>query len=284
MDRLSERESLEVVCSAFGVARSRVYAHRARRRVIDGSRLALRARVKAIFTQSRGAAGSRTICARLREEGEEIGRDKVRSLMREAGLCSKQPGRHRYKHAPTERPDIPNRLDRRFDVSRLNQVWCGDITYLWAGGRWHYLAVVLDLQARRVVGWALSSTADAALAVKALDMAWQLRGQPEGVLFHSDQGSQYASRVFRQRLWRYRMTQSMSRRGNCWDNAPMERLFRSLKSEWVPALGYDRAAQASRDIGHYLMQHYNHWRPHQYNDGLPPAKAEEKPNSLSGIS
>ena len=112
-------------------------------------------------------------------------------------------------------------LAREFDVQQPNQVWCGGITYVWAGGRWHYLAVVLDLYARRVVRWSMSDKPDAELAIKALEMAYQQRGCPSGVLCHSDQGNQYGSRAFRQRLWRYRMTQSMSRRGNCWDNAPM---------------------------------------------------------------
>ncbi|WP_152999632.1 DDE-type integrase/transposase/recombinase, partial [Pseudomonas aeruginosa] len=116
-----------------------------------------------------------------------------------------------------------------------------------------------------------------------LDMAYEQRGKPQQVLFHSDQGSQYASRLFRQRLWRYRMQQSMSRRGNCWDNSPMERLFRSLKSEWVPSTGYLTAQEAQRDINHYLMHRYNWIRPHQFNDGLPPAVAEEKLNPLSGM-
>ena len=153
-----------------------------------------------------------------------------------------------------------------------------------AGGRWYYLAVVLDLYRRRVVGWALSSKADAELAVRALEMAYEQRARPEGILFHSDQGSQYASRLFRQRLWRYRMVQSMSRRGNCWDNAPMERLFRSLKMEWVPTLGYENETVAKKDLGFYLMDYYNWMRPHAFNDGIPPAKAENLSNSLSGIS
>lgn len=243
----------------------------------------LRAQVSEIFKLSRGSAGSRTIKGALRDRGLEIGRYKVRSLMREQGLISKQPGPHKYRQATVERPDIPNVLDRQFSPQRPNQVWCGDITYLWAGGRWRYLAVVLDLYARRVVGWALSDHPDADLVVKALDRAYEQRGRPEGVLFHSDQGSQYASRKFRQRLWRYRMTQSMSRRGNCWDNAPMERLFRSLKSEWVPALGYLSFTEAERDVGQYLMGYYNCSRPHQFNDGLPPAKEEEKLKSVSKI-
>ncbi len=115
-------------------------------------------------------------------------------------------------------------------------------------------------------------------------MAYEQRGRPQNVMFHSDQGSQYASHSFRQRLWRYRMTQSMSRRGNCWDNAPMERLFRSLKSEWMPVTGYMTRAEAQRDISFYLMDYDNWSRPHQFNEGVPPAKAEALSNLLSGIS
>ncbi len=163
-------------------------------------------------------------------------------------------------------------------------MWCGDITYVWAQGRWHYLAVVLDLFTRRVVGWAFSTRPDADLVVQALEMAYEQRGRPQGLLFHSDQGGQYASRKFRQRLWRYRIQQSMSRRGNCWDNSPMERLFRSFKTEWLPSVGYMSAQEAHRDISHYLMHRYNWIRPHQFNDGLAPAVAEEKLNAVSGIS
>ena len=202
--------------------------------------------------------------------------------MRELGLVSKQPGSHAYKQATVERPDIPNRLNREFATEHPNQVWCGDITYVWAQGRWHYLAAVLDLHTRRVIGWAFSAKPDAELVIKALDMAYEQRGRPQQVLFHSDQGSQYASRLFRQRLWRYRMQQSMSRRGNCWDNSPMERLFRSLKSEWVPSTGYLTAQEAQRDINHYLMHRYNWIRPHQFNDGLPPAVAEENSTHCPG--
>lgn len=130
----------------------------------------------------------------------------------------------------------------------------------------------------------MSDKPDAELAIKTLEMAYRQRGCPSGVLFHSDQGSQYVSRAFRQRLWRYRMTQSMSRRGNCWDNSPMERLFRCLKSEWLPATGYMSLREAKRDISHYLMDYYNWRRQHQHNDGMPPAKAEDRPNQVSGFS
>ncbi|WP_153964449.1 IS3 family transposase, partial [Pseudomonas aeruginosa] len=279
IDQLSEQESVEVVCSAFDVARSCYYVHRLRRRRVDARRVALRSQVNQLFSQSRGSAGSRSILGMLREEGVTIGRFRVRRLMRELGLVSKQPGSHAYKQATVERPDIPNRLNREFATEHPNQVWCGDITYVWAQGRWHYLAAVLDL----LIGWAFSAKPDAELVIKALDMAYEQRGRPQQVLFHSVQGSQYASRLFRQRLWRYRMQQSMSRRGNCWDNSPMERLFRSLKSEWVPSTGYLTAQEAQRDISHYLMHRYNWIRPHQFNDGLPPAVAEEKLNPLSGM-
>ncbi|WP_121314703.1 IS3-like element IS222 family transposase, partial [Pseudomonas aeruginosa] len=271
IDQLSEQESVEVVCSAFDVARSCYYVHRLRRRRVDARRVALRSQVNQLFSQSRGSAGSRSILGMLREEGVTIGRFRVRRLMRELGLVSKQPGSHAYKQATVERPDIPNRLNREFATEHPNQVWCGDITYVWAQGRWHYLAAVLDLHTRRVIGWAFSAKPDAELVIKALDMAYEQRGKPQQVLFHSDQGSQYASRLFRQRLWRYRMQQSMSRRGNCWDNSPMERLFRSLKSEWVPSTGYLTAQEAQRDISHYLMHRYNWIRPHQFNDGPSPA-------------
>ncbi len=237
-----------------------------------------------LFKQSRSSAGSRAIMEMLQAEGVAIGRYKVRKLMQELGLICKQPGPHAYKQATVERPDIPNHLDRQFNPVRPDQVWCGDITYIWAGNRWVYLAVVLDLYSRCVIGWALSDRADAGLVVKALEMAYQQRNNPTGVMFHSDQGSQYASRLFRQRLWRYRIKQSMSRRGNCWDNAPMERLFRSLKTEWIPALGYLSKAEAQRDIADYLMRYYNWERPHQYNNGLPPAVAEKTTKLMSGIS
>ena len=220
----------------------------------------------------------------LRELGHQVGRYRVRRVMRELGLTCKQPGSHTYKTVSVERPDIPNRLNRDFTPTTPNVSWCGDITYVWAGSRWCYLATVMDLYSRRVVGWALSDKPDAELAVRALDMAYEQRGKPQRLMFHSDQGCQYSSRVFRQRLWRYRITQSMSRRGNCWDNAPMERLFRSLKSEWIPATGYSSMIEARKDISEYLMQYYNRQRPHQHNGGVAPVDAENRLNLLSGIS
>ena len=281
---MREQAPTKIVCDIFEVGTSSYYDHQQRQKTVDVERVELRAKVSEIFHLSRGAAGSRTIVTKLVENGMTIGRYKVRSLMKEADLESKQPGAHRYKVARHERPDIPNHLNREFTVSAPNQVWCGDITYIWAGMAWVYLAVVIDLYARRVVGWAISNHPDTALVIKAVEVAYEQRGSPSGVMFHSDQGSQYASLEYQQRLWRYQMKQSMSRRGNCWDNAPMERLFRSLKTEWIPTTGYSTLLEAQKDISRYLMGYYNEYRPHTHNGGFSPVRAEEKLNLLSGIS
>lgn len=234
----------------------------------------LRARATAIHRASRGAAGARTLSGALKAEGECVGRYKAGRLMAEAGLASKQPG-PRYKKTGGEMCIIPNYLNREFNVSAPNQVWCGDVTYIWAGTGWIYLAVVLDLYARRVVGWALSQSPDSELTRQALALAYEARGRPKGVMFHSDQGSHYTSLSYRQLLWQYQIKQSMSRRGNCWDNAPMERFFRSLKAEWVPRTGYPSPAQAQADVLRYVNYHYNQIRPHSTNAYQTPVMKEQ---------
>lgn len=173
---------VDQLCRLFGVARSTYYDHRARRQRVDNDRVQLREAVRELFARSRGAAGSRTITQQMKDRGFGIGRFKVTRLMAEAGLVSGQPGRHRYRQTGAEHPVAPNRLNRAFAVSAPDQVWCGDITYIWTGRSWSYLAVVMDLYARRVVGWALSDRADATLAVRALDHACSVRGAPRGVL------------------------------------------------------------------------------------------------------
>ena len=148
------------------------------------------------------------------------------------------------------------------------------MTYIWTGDRWVYLAVVMDLFSRRPVGWAVSLSPDSSLTCKALSMAFESRGKPKDLLFHSDQGCHYTSRKYRQLLWRYQITQSMSRRGNCWDNAPMERFFRSLKTEWIPRTGYESFTEAERSIVDYLTGYYTQIRPHKNNGGKSPVMAE----------
>jgi putative transposase len=266
---LSEHYAVVELCEAFGIRRSSYYYQCQRHKTIDAERVRLRARVTQIHNDSRGAAGARTVSAMLKTEGESVGRYRAAKLMAEAGLESRQPG-HRYKKTGGEAEIAPNHLNREFTVSRPNEVWCGDVTYIWAGTCWVYLAVVLDLYARRVVGWAISQSPDSELTKRALALAYEARGRPKGVMFHSDQGCHYTSLAFRQLLWRYQIKQSMSRRGNCWDNAPMERFFRSLKSEWIPKEGYCSPERATADVLVYVNQYYNHVRPHSTNDYQTP--------------
>ena len=141
--------------------------------------------------------------------------------MKQLGLVSRQLPKHRYRKATQEHIEIPNHLDRLFAVTAPNEVWVGDVTYIWSGQRWMYLAVVIDLFSRKPIGWSMSSSPDSTLTGKALSMAFESRGKPKGLMFHSDQGSHYTSRRYRQLLWRYQIKQSLSRRGNCWDNSPM---------------------------------------------------------------
>jgi len=194
--------------------------------------------------------------------------------MREAGIQSKQAPKHRYKVAEEESVIAPNLLEREFQVGAPNQVWCGDVTYIWAGVQWLYLAIVMDLYARKIVGWACSDRPDSQLTCAALRIAYESRGKPKGVMFHSDQGSHYSSLTFRQQLWRYQMRQSMSRRGNCWDNSPVERFFRSLKTEWIPKEYYRSYDEAEADVQNYILRHYNVIRGHSYNNYLSPDAAE----------
>lgn len=146
------------------------------------------------------------------------------------------------------------------------------MAYIWAGNRWIFLAVVMDLFARKSIDWAMSPNSQ--LTGKALSMAFESRGKSKNVLFHSDQGSHYTSRAYRQLLWRYQIKQSLSRRGNYWDNTPMERFFRSLKTEWVSMIGCRSFTEAQQRIIRYIIGYYSQLRPHQYNDGLTPNESE----------
>ncbi|EEV8755883.1 IS3 family transposase [Escherichia coli] len=264
------------LCHVFGVHRSSYRYWKNRPEKPDGRRAVLRSQVLELHGISHGSAGARSIATMATRRGYQMGRRLAGRLMKELGLVSCQQPTHRYKRGGHEHVAIPNYLERQFAVTEPNQVWCGDVTYIWTGKRWAYLAVVLDLFARKPVGWAMSFSPDSRLTMKALEMAWETRGKPGGVMFHSDQGSHYTSRQFRQLLWRYRIRQSMSRRGNCWDNSPMERSFRSLKNEWVPATGYVSFSDAAHAITDYIVGYYSALRPHEYNGGLPPNESENR--------
>lgn len=234
------------------------------------------AELKRWFALSNGSAGQRSLVSLLATSGFKLSRWLVDKLMKQEGLVSRQCPAHKYAKAEKEHLAIPNLLDRNFAPSKPNQVWCGDVTYVWAGNRWLYLAVVIDLYARKIVGWACSKSPDSELTKKALRMAFESRGRPKGILFHSDQGCHYTSKNYRRQLWQYKIRQSLSRRGNCWDNAPTERFFRSFKSEWMPKSGYSNYQEAEAAIRSYINDYYNLHRPHQHNEALSPNCAEKK--------
>ena len=270
---LREQYKEQELLKAFGIARSTFNYRRKKSEQTDAERERLKEKVVEIHQTSRESAGSRTVSGQLKSQGEKVGRYKARSLMREEGLISKQHKKHRYRIAEEESVIAENHLNREFNVDKPDQAWCGDVTYVWSGTAWLYLAVVLDLYKRRVVGWACSEHPDSQLTIKALMIAFESRGRPKEVMFHSDQGRHYTSKSFRQCLWRYSIKQSMSRKGNCWDNSPMERFFRSFKTEWMPKGGYKNYGDGKQDIAAY-MKHYNFDRVHSYNCYLAPALAE----------
>ena len=264
------------LCQVFGVHRSSFKYWNQRVEVIKPEQVLRLSKVKELFNASHGSAGSRSIAEMATAQNVKMSRYLAAKCMEALGLVSCQQPSHAYKKGGREHVEIPNLLDRQFAVTQPNQVWCGDVTYIWTGNRWAYLAVVMDLFARKPVGWAMSFSPDSELTCKALSHAFESRGRPQGLMFHSDQGSHYTSRKFRQLLWRCQITQSMSRRGNCWDNSPMERFFRSLKTEWVPTIGYSSFAEAEREILDYMLGYYSQLRPHHYNGGLAPNESERR--------
>jgi len=252
-----------VLCKVMEVSRSRFYNYLSNlKRPDDPGDVALKVRITAIFKEHRSQYGSRRILKQLKNEGHEIGRYKVRRLMRELGLKAKAP--KRYKVTTDSRhsfPVAPNILNRKFDVDKSNAFWTADITYVWTLEGWLYLAVVLDLYSRQIVGWAMDKRMKKQLAMDALAMAYWRRKPPVGLLHHSDRGSQYACHDYRKRLNQYGMVASMSRKGNCWDNAPTERFFRSLKSERLSYYRFVTRRSAEMQVLDYIS-YYNSIRLH----------------------
>lgn len=265
---------MRVLCELFNIHRSSYKYWCNRKQKLRLKKIEERAMVKTLFNESRGSAGARTIASLALASGMTLSRYRAGRLMKALGLVSNQQRSHRYKKGKEEHLTIPNHLDRKFNSTIPNQAWCGDITFIWTGNRWAYLAVVMDLFSRKLIGFSVSYSPDTALAAKALTMAFEGRGRPQNVLFHSDQGSTYTSLQFRQLLWRCQIKQSMSRRGNCWDNSPMERFFRSYKSEWMPVKGYLSIEQAKQEISNYIFNYYNKVRPHSHNNSLSPNERE----------
>lgn len=231
--------------------------------------------IKALFDESRGSAGKRTLKARLKSKGIEVGLALIRQLMKQQGLVSKQPQK-RWRTGTSEQAStlFNNVLNRQFSPCADTTVLCGDTTYLKVQGEWHYLAIVMNLAQRQVVGWRLQKQHDSTLVVEALNHAMLTTERTRKMLFHSDQGSIYGSASFIRCVKQHGLIQSMSRRGNCWDNAPMERWFRSFKYEWMLKGGYSSLDEAKEDIKQYVF-YYNRVRPHSYNQGLPPVLAKK---------
>jgi transposase InsO family protein len=247
------------LCRMLRVQRSAYYDWRAHPgKVVPPQELALRRRMRALFAASRDSLGSRTMMRNLRDEGFEIGRDKTRRLMKRLGLKVKQ--KRKYKVTTDSKHNLPvanNVLNREFSPSAPNQAWGTDITYLWTQQGWIYLAVVIDLYSRRVVGWAIDRRMKTALVVRALMMATNLRKPPPGLICHSDRGSQYASHDYQKLLKQHKMICSMSRKGDCWDNAPVERFFSSLKREWTGDRLYRTRQEAKAEVREYVAVEYN---------------------------
>lgn len=282
----AEHYPVHLLCRRLGVQRSAYYDWRARPcTIIVPEELALRRRMKALFTASRDTLGSRTMMENLRGEGFAIGRDRTRRLMKAMNLVVKQKRKYNVTTDSNHHfPVAENVLGRQFSPPGPNQVWATDITYLWTQQGWVYLAVVIDLYSRRVVGWAMDRRMKKALVMRALMMAVNLRHPPSGLLHHSDRGSQYASHAYQKLLKQYGMTPSMSRKGDCWDNAPVERFFSSLKREWTGDQLYRTREEAIADVREYVAVYYNSMRLHSTLGYKTPMDYEKMLNKVSGNS
>jgi len=262
-------------CSVPGAHRSRYHHWQAHRRPA-ARRVHLQARAKAVHAETRQTHGSRRMSLEPRARGLGVGRHRARSLMREAGLVAARPGkRHVYPAGETSRV-ADNVLNREFEAARPNEKWAGDIACPWTAAGWVCLAVVLDLFSRKAVGWCLSDAPDTRLALAALDRAVTLRRATpgSGLLLRSGQGCQHTSHAYQDRLAELGIQGSMSRRGNCWDNAVMERFSRSLEIE---SISRDRH-QTREEVGwavNKCIHFYNTRRIHSAIGGIPPNQAEQ---------
>jgi len=217
-----------------------------------------------IHARSRQTYGAPRVERELRKNGRCHGRQRVARLMKEKGLCGRQKGRYRVQTTDSnhDQPIAPNRLAEAPKATAPNQLWVADITYIETREGWLYLAAILDLYSRKIVGWAMSERLDTTLALNALAMARRHRRPPAGLLFHSDRGVQYASADYRQALGQAGLIASMSRRGNCYDNATMESFWATLKLELVYRGRFDTRAHARRQIFDYIETFYNRQRAH----------------------
>jgi putative transposase len=231
--------------------------------------------IKAAMTRGRGAYGSPRVHRELRTRGIRVGKKRIERLMRENGLEARQ--KRRFVHTTDSRhehPIAPNVLDRNFDVQAANQAWVGDVTYIPTLEGWLYLAVLLDLFSRRVVGWATSAANDRDLALRALDQALRTRRPGPGLVHHTDRGSPYASDDYRQVLDSHAIVASMSRTGDCYDNAVAESFFATLKAEHVDHEDFATRDIGTASLGDYIEGFYNCARRHSHVGYLSPIEFE----------
>ena len=255
---------MTVLCRVMEVSTSAYYSWinqpASTDKIVETKRL--EAKVHELFDEFRQSYGSRRLSKELRKAGFNMGRYQTRTLMKRLGLIVRYPKKFKVTTDSNHNNAIsPNRLNRKFDVMVPNKVWTTDITYVWTLEGWLYVAIVMDLFSRRIVGWAIDDHMRTPLCISALQMAFWRRKPAPGLLHHSDRGSQYASDEYRKHLNIMRMTQSMSRKGNCWDNSPTERFFRSMKYEQLNYERFRTKEQAKLSVIDYLA-FYNGKRSH----------------------
>lgn len=276
---------VRLLCEALEVSRSGYYAWIDRpppaRKLADAQ---LAVAIKGAHGLSRGRYGSPRIHAELRANGVRVGRKRVERLMREQGIQARRKRRFRKTTDSNHSgPIAANVLARQFQPRAPNEVWVTDVTYVSTAEGWLYLAVMLDLFARRVVGWAASATNDTELALSALTQALSGREPRPGLIHHSDRGSPYASDDYRRALDEHGLVPSMSRTGDCWDNAVAESFFATIKAEMIEFERYDTRAAATASIGIYIEKFYNPTRRHSYLGYMSPIEYELR-NQLTALA
>ena len=272
ISRLKKAYPVTILCEVMQVSSSGYYSWRRRP---DSPRLRENMKiiplVRQIHIESGQTYGARRIARFLQAMGICCGRSRARTLMRLAGIIARQKRRFKVTtHSKHKLPIAPNLLNREFEVDAANKVWVSDITYIWTAQGWLYLAIILDLYSRQVVGWAISNRINRKLVKKALLMAIGKRRPKPGLLFHSDRGSQYCSAEVQKLLNDYQMISSMSRKGDCWDNAVAESFFASLKTERAFYRKYRTRDEARQDIVNYIEMFYNSKRLHSSLGYLSP--------------
>ncbi len=270
------------MCRVLGISRAGFYASGKRAASARAKRdEELCIQIRAVHQQSRRTYGSPRVHAELHAQGERCGRKRVARLMRQEGLRVKV--RRRFRPTTTDsrhpHPVAANVLARRFGVTEIearNRVWASDITYVPTREGWLYLAVILDLASRRVVGWSMGRTLEASLAMAALQMALHARGASSGLVHHSDRGVQYAALDYQRLLARHQIVPSMSRRANCYDNAVVESFFATLEWELIERSDWHTRAEARLAIFEYIECWYNPKRRHSSLGYLSPAEYEQQ--------